>query len=120
MLRRDACREWRNRRGEPERALRTHEQHVDLVGQQAELAGHGQQHESKLADLGHAEAHRQCRAHRVFEEVHHHADLGCRKDTMVRKPFTLECSIAQPPARSTVILADTMQSRFLNSCTRPE
>ena len=54
---------------------RTHEEHVDLVGQQAQLAGNGKQHKGKLPDLSHAQAHRQSRACRILEHVHYHANL---------------------------------------------
>ena len=60
---------------------RTHEEHVDLVGQQAVLAGRGQEHEGELADLGHAQTHRQRRARWVPEHPHHAPNLDRTQST---------------------------------------
>ena len=54
---------------------RTHEQHVELVGYEVMLAGRRQQHEGKLPDLRHAEAHGQRCPQLVPEKEDHGADL---------------------------------------------
>jgi len=62
-------------RSAPGGSRRTHEQHVHLVREQALVAGDRQQHKGELADLRHAQAHRQRRAQRVAKHPHHRADL---------------------------------------------
>ncbi len=74
-------------RSAPGGSRRTHEQHVHLVREQALVAGDRQQHKGELADLRHAQAHRQGRAQRVAKHPHHRADLRAARARLVsRRP----------------------------------
>ena len=58
---------------------RTHEQHIDLVGHEAQLTSDRQQNKCKLANLGHAEPNSKGSLRRKSEHVHYATDLQVPK-----------------------------------------